>query len=109
MTTQNIKIDKMQGTITIPIHNGTDRVVLDLSFLRKQAIADFVNEQAVRARKHSGESISEDIALAVGYFDVSLDQIYDEDTTLVSLDDFTLAQIIRYRAERDSKIKEKKG
>lgn len=75
-------------------------VLFDLRVIKQRAIADFVAKQSVDYQKHSGLAIQEDIALAIGWFDVPLSMLYDDDFKISQLSDEALAQIVRYRMLR---------
>ena len=84
---------------------------LELHIIRSNAIADFVNEQSVRYRKHSALAIEEDIALAIGWFGVPIDEFFEPEYVKNfenDASDFLLASITRLKAERivyDNKLK----
>jgi hypothetical protein len=97
-------VDREFGVQEFRVDEGTHTILIDTKVMKQQAIADFLKEVSARYKKHSAVAVSEDIAIAVGLFDVPLSMLYDDDTTSIAqLDDVTLATIVRLRMEREEK------
>lgn len=81
------------------VEPGTHTVMIDKRYVRQAAIADFVNKLLASYKKHSGNAANEDVALAIGYFDVPVELIYNDSNEL-ALSDEVLGMIVRHRLER---------
>lgn len=84
-----------EGTISATGADIVAKAILDSDWLsqeRANAIADFVNRQAVVYNSHSANAIEEDIALAIAEFGVSRSAFSDEQAdTIKIVDRHTLA------------------
>ena len=65
--------------------------------IMQDGIATFLNVTMERSRKHSGEANLEDMAAAVGYFGVHIDEFYESDDPFSSFEasDYFLAELHR--------------
>jgi len=105
MTDECGMICGMIATVKNQIHPDLIKKIQD------DILVDFINEQSVRYRKHSSNAINEDQALAIGWFGVSIAQMFhDPDTRegfkqiteLSDLEnDLLIASIVKLRAERE--------
>lgn len=88
---------------------GEHTILLDTTRLAEIIIAKFVNELTKRGGHHSANARSEDMAIAIGWFDVPLSAFYDdkEISSIAQLDDTTLSMIVRLRMEKEMLDKEK--
>lgn len=92
----------VDGIEKISIENGVHTVMLDIRVIRQNAIADFLKEQHKRDRQHTRSALNEDIALAIGHFDVPIDMIYDgSGMSELYLSDECLGMIVRHRMKRE--------
>jgi len=95
-------VNKPEGLQTFRLEPGTHTIQIDTRTTKQNAIADYLKALATRKKGHTKEADAEDIAVAIGVFDVPLSMIYGDEITEVSqLDDNILAKVIRYRIERE--------
>ena len=78
-------------------------MILDQKVFRQKAIADFV-KKIMEGSKVSTGGYANEIALAVGWYEVPLEDIFGDDVKALSglKDDFLIASIVRMRDKREA-------
>lgn len=100
MSERTVVIKKATGRQTIPMNPSADMLFIDMDIVSRKIIAEFVKAVLNRHYKDKPLTPGDIAALAIGKFEVSLDDIYDGTVeSLSQLDDRTLAQIFRIREE----------
>jgi len=87
----------------VRINPGTHTMILDQKVFRQKAIADFV-KKIMEGSKVSTGGYANEIALAVGWYEVPLEDIFGDDVKALSdlKDDFLIASIVRMRDKREA-------
>lgn len=84
---------------TFPIDPGAHTIAFDTSTLRKAALSDFLVKY-LESTKNESRMFKQNnavlIGLAIGYFELSVETFFPEVTDIYSLDDVSLASIVRW-------------
>lgn len=82
---------------SVTMHEADAEFDRMIDLVKREAIWEFVSYQSAEYRKHSGNAVEEDIALAVGRFGVPLESFYGDDVSISQLSDYLIAEIQRQK------------
>ena len=88
-------IIKLNGPASFPIEQGAHTIFFDFTVFQKEAIIEAIKTYVKRYPKENDTLI----AMALGYYKVSLIDIYPEIKELSELNDCVLAEITRWDAQ----------
>jgi hypothetical protein len=94
---EQFKTNETYGIVSFSVRPDTNLIKVDVSFAKHAAIADFVKELNNRLQPRERDEV---LALAVGVYDVPLNLLYGEDSTIHAINDTVLGKIIKYRTLR---------
>jgi hypothetical protein len=108
MSIEKIDVAEKPGVQQFNVQPGVHTIIVDTTVIYKLAISEFIHKLSEWSSKNTSSIIAEDIALAIGWFDVPLDMIYKPEkyvdggpSSIADLDDDVLAAIVRLRMQRE--------
>lgn len=89
------------GTIHLPVSIDTHTVMVDVRYVKRRAILEFLSEVENRVGSLSGENRDRLMAVAIGVFDIKLSDVYGKEFAFPEMSDAMLSDVVRYKIDRN--------